>query len=55
MARDYRTVDDLDDDEYRDYEKNPDRYEDVTENTYNDIDDMMYPDEDSRLVEDEDW
>ena len=48
MARDDRTVFDLDDDEYEDYQEHPENWEDVTENSYEDAYDMMYPDEDSR-------
>lgn len=38
--RDDRTVDDLSEEEYEDYEMNPDKYEDVTQNTiflYNEL------------------
>ena len=34
MARDERTVFDLDEDEYNDYEEHPENWEDVTENSY---------------------
>ncbi len=44
--RDNRTVDDLSDQEYEDYEKNPEKYNDVTENTERCIRDMMYPNSD---------
>jgi len=46
--RDERTVFDLDEDEYNDYEEHPENWEDVTENSYEDGYDLMYPDEDSR-------
>lgn len=45
---DYRTVDDLSDEEYEDYQNNPDAWQDVTDNTEEDALDMMYSDEDSR-------
>lgn len=46
MVTDYRTLDDLSDNEYDDYETNPDKYEDVTNNTNDTYIDMMYPDRD---------
>ena len=52
MVRDDRTVFDLDDDEYRDYEEHPENWEDVTENSYEDAYNMMYPDKDSRADDD---
>lgn len=41
--RDSRTVDDLSDEEYEDYTNNPDKYEDVTQNTYDLYDDLTHP------------
>lgn len=41
--RDNRTVDDLSEEEYEDYENNPDKYQDVTENTIDLYDDLMNP------------
>ena len=39
-----RTIWDLSEEEYEDYEKNPEDWEEVTENTNQDALDMMYPD-----------
>ena len=44
MAKESRTIFDLSEEEYEDYEKNPDKYPDVTENTEQDAYDRMYPD-----------
>lgn len=41
--RDNRTVDDLTDEEYEDYENNPDKYEDVTDNTIDLYNDLSHP------------
>ena len=41
-----RTLYDLSDEEYEDYEKNPDDYQDVTDATIEDSMDMMFGDED---------
>ena len=38
------TVWDLNDEEWEDYENNPDDYDDITDNTNDDLLDMMYPD-----------
>ena len=40
-----RTLYDLSDEEYEDYEKNPDDYQDVTDATIEDSMDMMFGDE----------
>lgn len=42
--KDKRTVDDLSEEEYEDYEKNPEKYEDVTQNTIDLYRGMMCPD-----------
>lgn len=47
MAKDNRTIFDLDDEEYEDYEKHPENWEDVTDNSIEDGWDTMYPDSDS--------
>ncbi len=44
MAKDNRTIFDLDDEEYEDYEKNPDEYLDITVNSIEDALKMMFPD-----------
>lgn len=44
MAKDNRTIFDLDDEEYEDYEKNPDKYLDITTNSIEDALKMMFPD-----------
>lgn len=41
--RDERTVDDLSDEEYEDYEKYPEKYEDVTQNTLDLYNDLTHP------------
>ena len=41
--RDNRTVDDLSEEEYEDYEENPDKYEDVTQNTIDLFDELTHP------------
>lgn len=41
--KDNRTIDDLDDEEYEDYVQNPDKYEDITDNTNELYRDMMFP------------
>ncbi|WP_290051048.1 hypothetical protein [uncultured Muribaculum sp.] len=41
--RNSRTVDDLSEEEYEDYEKNPDKYQDVTENTIDLYNDLTHP------------
>ncbi len=55
MRRDQRTVDDLSEEEYDDYQKNPDNpiWQQVTENTIKYAKEMMFPDEDSRPGEDD--
>lgn len=50
MGKDNRTIYDLSDQEYEDYQNNPDQYEDITDNTNEDALDMMYPD-----GEEDDW
>ena len=40
----HRTIWDLSEEEYEDYENNPEDWEEVTENTNQDALDMMYPD-----------
>lgn len=42
--RNNKTVDDLSDEEYENYERNPDKYEDITANTYDMYEDIIYPD-----------
>lgn len=44
MAKDDRTILDLSDEEYEDYENNPENWEDVTENSIEDGYDLAYPD-----------
>ncbi|MBQ0120905.1 MAG: hypothetical protein KBT13_07280 [Bacteroidales bacterium] len=44
MAKDNRTILDLSDTEYDNYEQHPEDYEDVTENSNEDALDMMFPD-----------
>lgn len=39
-----RTLDDLTDEEFEDYERNPEKYGDVVDNTNESILDMMFPD-----------
>lgn len=46
MATD-NTLYDLTDDQYRDYENDPDKYQDVTSNTEEDSLSMMFPDRES--------
>ena len=41
--RDDRTVDDLSEEEFEDYEKHPDKYEDVTRNTIDLYNDLTHP------------
>ena len=41
---DNRTLDDLSDEEFEDYEKNPENLEQVTENTNTMYREMMFPD-----------
>lgn len=41
---DDRTIFDLSEEEYEDYEKNPENYEEVTDNTNEDAIRMMFPD-----------
>lgn len=41
--RDERTLDDLSEEELADYENNPDKYGDVTDNTNDHYLDIMYP------------
>lgn len=43
MAQENRTLDDLSDDEYGEYENNPEKYADVTENHNSAYRDMMFP------------
>ena len=45
MAKDERTTFDLNEDEYEDYEKHPENWEDVTNNSMEDGRNMMYPDQ----------
>ena len=40
---DRRTVDDLSDEEYEDYEKHPENYEDVSSNTLDMYNDLTHP------------
>lgn len=47
MAKDNRTIFDLSEEEYEDYEKNPEKWEDVTDNSIEDGWNMIYPDDDS--------
>ena len=47
MAKDERTIFDLNEDEYEDYEKHPENWEGVTNNSMEDGRNMMYPDPDS--------
>lgn len=42
--RDDRTIFDLSDEEYEDYEQHPEDWEKVTDNSIEDALDMMYPD-----------
>lgn len=44
MAKDERTIFDLNDEEYADYEAHPEKYEDITANSIEDALDMMFPD-----------
>lgn len=41
---DDRTIDDLSEEEYEDYEKHPENYEQVVENTNEMYREMMFPD-----------
>ena len=41
--RDERILDDLSEEELADYENNPDKYEDVIDNTNEHYTDLMYP------------
>lgn len=47
MAKDDRTIFDLSEEEYEDYEKHPENWEDVTDNSIEDGCNLMYPDSDS--------
>ena len=47
MAKDDRTLFDLNDDEYEDLEKNPEKWEQVIDNSIEDGWNMMFPDQDS--------
>ena len=47
MAKDERTIFDLSEEEYEDYTKHPENWEDVTDNSIEDGYNMMYPDSDS--------
>lgn len=47
MSKDERTIFDLSEEEYEDYEKHPENWEDVTDNSIEDGWNMMYPDSDS--------
>ena len=44
MSKDERTIFDLSKEEYDDYVNNPDKYEDITNNSQEDGWNMMYPD-----------
>lgn len=41
--KDQRTVDDLNEEEYLDYENNPDKYQEITENTNEMYRNQMFP------------
>lgn len=41
--KDDRTIFDLSEEEYEDYEKNPEKYKDVTDNSEEDALNMMFP------------
>lgn len=43
MKKDERTIFDLSEEEYEDYEEHPENYEEVTENSNEDALDMMFP------------
>lgn len=47
MAKDERTIFDLSDEEYEDYETHLENYEDITESSIDDVIRMMYPDPDA--------
>lgn len=47
MAEDKRTIFDLSEEEYEDYEEHPENWEEVTDNTIEDGRNLMYPDPDS--------
>lgn len=47
MTEDKRTIFDLSDEEYEDYEEHPENWEEVTDNTIEDGWNLMYPDPDS--------
>ena len=44
IMSDDRTIFDLSDEEYEDYEQHPEDWEEVTDNSIEDALDMMYPD-----------
>lgn len=44
MPKDEKTIFDLSDSDYNNYEQNPEDYEDVTENSNEDALNMMFPD-----------
>ena len=46
MAKDERTIFDLSEDEYEDYEKHPKNWEDVTDNSIEDGWNLINPDSD---------
>ena len=41
--KDERTLDELSDEEYEEYQDNPDKYQEVTNNTIDNMIDMMFP------------
>ena len=47
MTKDERTIFDLSEKEYEAYEKHPENWDDVTDNSIEDGWNMMYPDSDS--------
>ena len=55
MAKDDRTIFDLSDEEYKDYEAHPEKYDDITENSNDDAIRMMFPDPDARKEYIEGW
>ncbi len=43
MAKEKRTIFDLSEEEYEDYENNPEKYEDVTDNSLDDGRELIFP------------
>lgn len=46
MAKDDRTLYDLNEEEHEDSENNPEKYQDIIDNTIDDSYDMMFPNDD---------